>query len=149
MYPVLFRIGSVEITSFGALVATGAVVGLWLFRRELNRAGLPQNATDAGFAGIFGGLVGAKVWWTIEFFGTAPIPVVTAFARRTQLVRWLYVWTRGRTAGHSPQTLATPRSSIRCRSGTGDRSCDWANRLLSRWRRLWKGERSPVGGRVS
>ncbi len=72
MYPVLFRIGSVEITSFGALVATAAVVGLWLFRRELNRAGLPQNATDAGFAGIFGGLVGAKVWWTIEFFGTAP-----------------------------------------------------------------------------
>ena len=72
MYPVLFRIGSVEITSFGALVATAAVVGLWLFRRELNRARLPQNATDAGFAGIFGGLVGAKVWWTIEFLGTAP-----------------------------------------------------------------------------
>jgi phosphatidylglycerol:prolipoprotein diacylglycerol transferase len=72
MYPVLFTIGGFEITSFGALVATAALVGLWMFRRELDRAGLPQNATDAGYAGVFGGLVGAKVWWTIEFFGTAP-----------------------------------------------------------------------------
>ena len=47
-------------------------MGLWLFRRELDRAGLPQNAVDAGFAGVFGGLIGAKAWWTIEFFGTAP-----------------------------------------------------------------------------
>lgn len=49
-----------------------AVVGLWLFKRELTRAGLSHSAVDAGFAGIFGGLVGAKIWWTIEFFGTAP-----------------------------------------------------------------------------
>jgi len=41
MYPVLFRIGSFEITSFGAMVAIGALVGLWIFRRELLRAGLP------------------------------------------------------------------------------------------------------------
>ena len=39
MYPVLFRIGSLEITSFGASVAIGALVGLWLFQRELRRGG--------------------------------------------------------------------------------------------------------------
>ena len=43
-----------------------------LFQRELKRAGLPQSATDAGFAGIFAGLLGAKLWWTVEFFGTGP-----------------------------------------------------------------------------
>ena len=43
-----------------------------MFRRELNRAGLPQSTIDAGFAGIFGGLLGAKLWWTVEFFDTAP-----------------------------------------------------------------------------
>jgi phosphatidylglycerol:prolipoprotein diacylglycerol transferase len=43
-----------------------------LFRRELNRAGLPHDAIDAAFAGIFGGLLGAKLWWTLEFFDTAP-----------------------------------------------------------------------------
>ena len=53
-------------------MAIGALVGLWLFRRELNRAGLPHGGIDAAFAGIFGGLVGAKLWWTVEFSGTAP-----------------------------------------------------------------------------
>jgi phosphatidylglycerol---prolipoprotein diacylglyceryl transferase len=72
MYPVLFRVGTFEVTSFGALVAIAALVGLWLFRRELNRAGLPPSTIDAGFAGIFGGLLGAKLWWTMEFFDTAP-----------------------------------------------------------------------------
>jgi len=47
-------------------------VGLWLFRRELTRAGLPHDAIDAAFAGIFGGLLGAKLWWTVEFAGSAP-----------------------------------------------------------------------------
>jgi phosphatidylglycerol---prolipoprotein diacylglyceryl transferase len=68
----LFRIGSFEITSFGVLVATGALVGLWLFRRELRRAGLPDDGIDAAFAGVFGGLFGAKLWWTVEFYGTEP-----------------------------------------------------------------------------
>jgi len=45
---------------------------LWLFRRELNRAALPPGAVDAAFAGIFAGLLGAKLWWTAEFFDTAP-----------------------------------------------------------------------------
>lgn len=53
-------------------MAVAALVGLWLFRRELNRAGLPPNASDAGFAGIFGGLLGAKLWWTVEFLDSAP-----------------------------------------------------------------------------
>lgn len=38
MYPVLFRIGSFEITSFGVMVAPGALIGLWIFsRRDSNR----------------------------------------------------------------------------------------------------------------
>lgn len=47
---------------------------MWLFRRELNRAGLPQDAIDAAYAGIFGGLLGAKLWWTAEFSDSAPLP---------------------------------------------------------------------------
>ncbi|NOT43286.1 MAG: prolipoprotein diacylglyceryl transferase, partial [Acidobacteria bacterium] len=33
MYPVLFRFGSFEVTTFGVMVALGALVGLWVFRR--------------------------------------------------------------------------------------------------------------------
>jgi len=54
------------------LVAIGALVGVWLFRRELRRASLPQDGVDAAFAGVFGGLLGAKLWWAVEFSGSAP-----------------------------------------------------------------------------
>ena len=55
------------------LVAIGAIVGLWLFERELRRAGLPASAIDAGFAGVIGGLAGAKLLWVTEHAGEAPI----------------------------------------------------------------------------
>lgn len=66
MYPVLFRIGSFEITTFGALVAIGAFVGLWVFQRELRRSRIDASAIDAAIAGVVGGLVGAKLLWVVE-----------------------------------------------------------------------------------
>lgn len=73
MYPTLFRIGDFEVTSFGVLVAVGALVGLWMFGRELARSGLPADAADAAVAGVIGGLAGAKILWTIEFMGEQPV----------------------------------------------------------------------------
>jgi phosphatidylglycerol:prolipoprotein diacylglycerol transferase len=73
LYPTLFRIGTFEITTFGVLVALGALAGLWLFRRELTRRGLPDAAETAALAGIIGGLVGAKLLWTIEHLGEEPV----------------------------------------------------------------------------
>src|SRR3954468_20498482 len=72
MYPVLFRIGDFEITSFGVLVAIAALVGLSVFARELRRSGLPEEGANAAAGGVIGGLVGAKVIWSLEFGGTAP-----------------------------------------------------------------------------
>jgi phosphatidylglycerol:prolipoprotein diacylglycerol transferase len=66
MYPVLFRVGSLDITSFGVMVALGALVGLWVFRRELSRAGLPDAAIDAAVYGLVGGLLGAKLLYVFE-----------------------------------------------------------------------------------
>ena len=72
MYPTFFRIGSFEVTSFGVMVAIGALVGLWVFGRELARSGLPASAADAAMAGVFGGLVGAKLLWVAEHIGEEP-----------------------------------------------------------------------------
>jgi len=73
MYPVLFRIGSFEITSFGVMVGLAALVGLWLFRRELAVSDQPAGAQDGAVAGVIGGLVGAKLLWTAEHAGEAPL----------------------------------------------------------------------------
>jgi phosphatidylglycerol:prolipoprotein diacylglycerol transferase len=72
MYPTLFRFGSFEITSFGVLVALGALAGLWVFGAELKRSRLPADGVDAALIGVIGGLVGAKVVWAIEFRDQEP-----------------------------------------------------------------------------
>ena len=72
MYPTLFRFGSFEVTSFGALVALGALAGLWVFGAELRRSRLPAEGVDAALIGVLGGLVGAKLMWAVEFRGDAP-----------------------------------------------------------------------------
>jgi len=72
MYPVLLRIHDFELTSFGAMVAIAALVGLWLLQREAFRAGLPSSVIDVGVAGLVGGLLGAKLLWTIEFRHDGP-----------------------------------------------------------------------------
>jgi phosphatidylglycerol:prolipoprotein diacylglycerol transferase len=72
VYPILFRLGDFEVTTFGALVALAALAGLWIFHRELVRSGLPPDGVDAALVGVLGGLAGAKLIWAIEFRHTAP-----------------------------------------------------------------------------
>ena len=54
------------------LVALGALVGLWVFRRELLRSRLPESAVDSAVAGILGGMAGAKLLWVFEHLGEEP-----------------------------------------------------------------------------
>jgi phosphatidylglycerol:prolipoprotein diacylglycerol transferase len=72
MYPTFLRIGNFDITTFGVLVAAGALAGLWILGRELARSGLPAAAGDAAMAGVFGGLIGAKLLWVAEHLGEEP-----------------------------------------------------------------------------
>jgi prolipoprotein diacylglyceryltransferase len=69
----IFRIGAFEVTSFGVLVGAAALVGMRVFGRELARGGLPHAAVDAAIAGVIGGLIGAKLLWTLEFSGEQPV----------------------------------------------------------------------------
>jgi len=71
--PVLFRVGSFEVTSFGVMVALGALLGLWILGREIRARGLPAAASDLGLWGILGGLLGAKLLFVAEHAGQTPI----------------------------------------------------------------------------
>jgi phosphatidylglycerol:prolipoprotein diacylglycerol transferase len=72
MYPILFSIGGFEITSFGVLVAIAALVGVSMFRRELVRSGISENAVDGAILGVLAGLAGAKLLWVAEHRGEEP-----------------------------------------------------------------------------
>ncbi len=71
MFPVLFRLGSFEVTSFGLMVGLGAVVGAWLFTREAETRGLGQGSNVALVA-LIAGMAGAKLLWVGEHYGEEP-----------------------------------------------------------------------------
>ena len=72
MYPEFFHIGGFVVTSFGVMVAVGALVGLWVFSRELQISDLPPGAVDAAIYGIVGGFIGAKLLYVFEHLGEEP-----------------------------------------------------------------------------
>ena len=106
MYPVLFRLGEFEITSFGVLVGIAALVGIWMFTRELERSGLDAKAADAAIAGVIGGLVGAKLLWTIEYFRRGADCRSALQPRRSELVRRADRRCRHRTVDAAPPAVA-------------------------------------------
>ncbi len=69
MYPVLFRIGSLEFGTFGLMAAAGFFAAYLVLKAELGRRGLAvKYAPDLLFAGVFGGLVGARVNFILEYW---------------------------------------------------------------------------------
>jgi phosphatidylglycerol:prolipoprotein diacylglycerol transferase len=66
MYPVLFRVGQFEITSFGVMVALGALVGWSVFSREVRTSGLPESVSDVALYAVLAGFAGAKLLWAVE-----------------------------------------------------------------------------------
>src|SRR5579872_5865755 len=66
--------------SFGVMVAIGALVGIWLFGRELRIAGLPRDAVNAAIYGVLAGILGAKLLFVFEHLGEDTL--LSLFANR-------------------------------------------------------------------
>ena len=63
MHPVLFHLGQITIYSYGVLVATGVILGVWLASRDAPRVGLsPVAIWNFGIYGILFALVTSKIW---------------------------------------------------------------------------------------
>ncbi|HEX8394047.1 MAG TPA: prolipoprotein diacylglyceryl transferase [Longimicrobium sp.] len=83
MYPILFTIGGLQITSFGVMIALSFVGAAWMVARALKRAGYdPEHAWDmSGFAAL-GGILGAKIYYLLlNFPETMANPADAIFSR--------------------------------------------------------------------
>lgn len=66
MFPRLFHLGNFSIPTYGVLVATGVLVGLWISVRNAQRQGIKaENAWDFGIALVLAGILGSKILYII------------------------------------------------------------------------------------
>ena len=67
----LFRIPGLDVPvhGFGAMVLLGVLSGLWVLGRSARRQGLPpQTVVDSAVLMVLGGLVGARLFYVIQFW---------------------------------------------------------------------------------
>ena len=66
MFPRLFHLGNFSIPTYGVLVATGVLVGLWISVRNAQKQGIKaENAWDFGIALVLAGILGSKILYII------------------------------------------------------------------------------------
>ncbi len=127
MFPVLIRIGPITIHTYGFLIATAFLLGLWLALRQAAREGLSkEKITDIGFYALFAGLIGSRVFFIatewghfsahpldmlkiweggLVFYGGVifAIPVAVWYARKQELSLWQTadIWAPSVAIGHA------------------------------------------------
>lgn len=91
MFPTLFRIGPVDVHSYGTLLMLGFVAAILLARREARRVGLPADLPlDLGVWVLVAGVVFARGLFVVLNWGD--------YAARP--VEALYVWRQGGLSFH-------------------------------------------------
>jgi len=67
MWPVILRLGPVTIYSYGTMMAIAFLVAGWLTGRELERRGMPAEASSSMvFWAAVGGIGGSKLWAILQ-----------------------------------------------------------------------------------
>ena len=70
MYPDLFSIGPITISSFGAMIVVAFLVTNHLLKKDFIKYGYKaEYADDMIFRAAIGGILGAKIYYLIENIG--------------------------------------------------------------------------------
>jgi len=87
MFPVLFEIGGVEITSFGVMMFLSFLAGAWVLSKQLDKRALdPEYAWDSLIWIALGGIVGAKLYYNFLHFDALTADPVGELTSRAGLV---------------------------------------------------------------
>ncbi len=66
MYPILARLGTFELRTYGVIVALSFLLALWLSTKEARRKGLdPALIQDFAFYALLGGIIGARLYYIV------------------------------------------------------------------------------------
>jgi phosphatidylglycerol---prolipoprotein diacylglyceryl transferase len=69
MHPVLFKLGSLQIHTYGVLVALGFMFGLMLAARQAKKEGIaPQTISDLGLWLVVAGMLGGKLFHILFYW---------------------------------------------------------------------------------
>ena len=67
MFPQLFHIGRFFLPTYGLLVSTGVLIGLWISVRNSEKLGInPEHAWNLGILVVLCGIVGAKILYIVN-----------------------------------------------------------------------------------
>jgi len=81
--PILFRLGPVAIRFYGLMYVLALLVGIWLFRLEAKRRGLPpERMVDLAFYIFIGGLLGGRLYYVLfnwGYYGSHPWKIVAVW----------------------------------------------------------------------
>ena len=67
MFPRLFHIGSFYLPTYGFLVASGVLIGLWISVRNSEKQGINgDDAWNLGILIVLAGIIGAKVLYIVN-----------------------------------------------------------------------------------
>ncbi len=67
MHPILFKIGSIPVYSFGLMMGLGFIAGSWILTKDLIRKGYDQNlGSTITLLAILFGLAGSKILFLLE-----------------------------------------------------------------------------------
>jgi len=76
MHPILFQFGAITVYTYGVLVATGVILGLFYARRRASQVGLPpREIWNLGIYKIFTALMFSKFWLVLSdgsYFASNP-----------------------------------------------------------------------------
>ncbi|MGA7634259.1 MAG: prolipoprotein diacylglyceryl transferase family protein, partial [Terriglobales bacterium] len=71
MFPQLFHIGSFYLPTYGFLVASGVLIGLWISVRNSEKQGINgDDAWNLGILVVLAGIIGAKILYIINDWST-------------------------------------------------------------------------------